>query len=176
MKAREAAVKAMEEVTGPVIATTLVLLAVFVPTAFLGGITGQLYREFALTIATATVFSSINALSLSPALCGLLLRPTPERRNILFRGFNWAFDKSTNMYGATVRGLLRVSVASLLVLGAVTAFTGWGFMRIPTGFVPRRGSGVPFRNGHPSRRRLPRTHRRSRRKDQRCARQDPGHR
>ena len=80
LKPRAAAIQAMSEVTGPIIATTLVLLAVFVPTAFLGGVTGQLYRQFALTIATATVFSSINALTLSPALCAIVLRPTPNRR------------------------------------------------------------------------------------------------
>jgi len=85
MGAKEATVKAMEEVTGPVVATTLVLLAVFIPTAFLGGITGQFYRQFALTIAASTFFSSINALTMSPALCALLLRPRPERRNFFCR-------------------------------------------------------------------------------------------
>ena len=73
---KQAAIKAMEEITGPVIATTLVLLAVFVPTVFMGGITGQLYRQFSLTISGAVVISTINALTLSPALCGLLLRPS----------------------------------------------------------------------------------------------------
>ena len=78
LPAKEATAKAMDEVTGPVIATTLVLLAVFVPTAMMGGITGRLYAQFAMTIATATVFSSINALTLSPALCGMLLRPDAQ--------------------------------------------------------------------------------------------------
>ncbi|MCZ6836591.1 MAG: multidrug efflux RND transporter permease subunit [Planctomycetota bacterium] len=144
MNAKDATVKAMEEVTGPVIATTLVLLAVFIPTSFLGGITGLLYREFALTIATATVFSSINALTLSPALCGLLLRPTPKKRNVIFRGFNWAFDRTTSAYDATVKGLLRVSLLVLLVLGGVTAFSGWGFTKLPTGFVPSEDLGYIY--------------------------------
>ncbi len=85
---KEAATKAMEEITGPVIATTLVLLAVFVPTAFMGGITGQLYRQFALTISGAVLISTINALTLSPALCGILMRPSAERNVLLFRWFN----------------------------------------------------------------------------------------
>ena len=105
LPSKEAAVKAMEEVTGPVIATTVVLLAVFVPTAFLPGITGQLYRQFALTISTATVFSSINALTLSPALCGILLRPAAKKKNFFFRGFNTIFNHGENFYRSTV-GLL----------------------------------------------------------------------
>ena len=85
---KEATSKAMKQITGPVIATTLVLLAVFVPTAMMGGITGRLYRQFALTISVATVFSSINALTLSPALCGMLLRPTREQYGWFFTRFN----------------------------------------------------------------------------------------
>ena len=100
-------IQAMKEVTGPVIATTLVLLAVFVPTAFLPGITGELYRQFGLTISTATVFSSINALTLSPALCALLLRPAPKKRNIFFRGFNKAFEWGEGIYGTMVAALVR---------------------------------------------------------------------
>ena len=89
LPAKEAAAKAMEQVTGPVIATTLVLLAVFVPTAMMGGITGRLYTQFAITISVATVFSSINALTLSPSLCGLLLRPSTTKRG-------WFFTNSTS--------------------------------------------------------------------------------
>ena len=85
---REAAVKAMEEVTGPIIATTLVLLAVFVPTSFMPGLVGVMYKQFGLTISAATVFSSINALSLSPALCALLMRPSSGKKNLFYRAFN----------------------------------------------------------------------------------------
>src|SRR5207253_948950 len=85
---REATIKAMFEVTGPVISITCVLMAVFLPTAFLGGITGQLYRQFALTIAVTAVISAINALTLKPAQCAAYLRPTSGRRNAFFRGFN----------------------------------------------------------------------------------------
>ncbi|MGD8243540.1 MAG: efflux RND transporter permease subunit, partial [Desulfobacterales bacterium] len=104
---KEAVIKTMEEVSGPVVATTLVLLAVFVPTAFMAGITGQLYRQFALTIATATVFSSINALTLSPSIGALILRPTPEKKNIFFRKFDAVFNRGQNVYEKVVRGFVR---------------------------------------------------------------------
>ena len=115
---KEAAVKAMEEITGPVIATTLVLLAVFVPTAFMGGITGQLYRQFALTISGAVMISTINALTLSPALCGLLLRPAPDggSRFLPFRLFNKAFDRTTAGYGFVIRLAVRFAFIPLLLL------------------------------------------------------------
>ena len=97
LQARAATAKAMEQVTGPVVATTLVLLAVFVPITIMGGITGRLYSQFAVTIATATVFSSINALTLSPALCGLVLRPTPKTRGWLFTWFNRGLCHGTEL-------------------------------------------------------------------------------
>ncbi len=110
---RDAAVLAMQEVSGPVIATTLVLLAVFVPSAFLGGITGQLYRQFALTISASTVLSSINALTLSPAICALILRPQGEVEKgwiyrwlrPFFRGFNFGYEKSERAYEGVVGAL-----------------------------------------------------------------------
>ncbi len=104
---KEAAAKAMEQVTGPVIATTLVLLAVFVPTAMMGGITGRLYTQFAITISVATVFSSINALTLSPSLCGLLLRPSTKKRGWFFTKFNEFFDRTTKSYTAYVHMFVR---------------------------------------------------------------------
>ena len=112
---KDATFKAMQEVTGPVIATTLVLLAVFVPTAMMGGITGRLYSQFALTIATATVISSINALTLSPALCGVLLRPSPKKRGLLFTAFNRGMDFSTDLYRRIVGSLVRHPLPSGLV-------------------------------------------------------------
>ena len=144
--ARQAAIKAMEEVTGPVIATTLVLLAVFVPTAFLPGITGQLYRQFGLTISAATVFSSINALTLSPALCALLLRPAkPEQeRNAFFRAFNRAFERGEGIYAGVLAAVLRRSALSMAVFGAVAVLAGWGFGSLPTGFLPEEDQGYLY--------------------------------
>jgi HAE1 family hydrophobic/amphiphilic exporter-1 len=144
LSAREATLRAMNEVTGPVIATTLVLLAVFVPTAFLGGITGQLYRQFALTIATATVFSSINALTLSPALCAILLRPTKVSHHWIFRVFNWTFDRTRNLYARCLGGLVRRAALTLALFVVLAGAAFWGFLRLPTGFVPAEDQGYAF--------------------------------
>jgi HAE1 family hydrophobic/amphiphilic exporter-1 len=143
MEARPAAIKAMEEVTGPVIATTLVLLSVFVPTAFLPGITGELYRQFGLTISAATFFSSINALTLSPALCALLLRPPtpPEERNAFFRGFNRVFEVGEGRYASILRFVLRRSAMTMLVFGGIAALAVLGFGRLPAGFLPVEDQG-----------------------------------
>jgi HAE1 family hydrophobic/amphiphilic exporter-1 len=138
---KEATIKAMEEVSGPIIATTLVLLAVFVPTAFLGGITGQLYRQFALTIATATVFSSINALTLSPALSAILLRPTSRRSNILARGFNWVFGKAQTGYERTIASLIRRGAVMVVMFAVLTGAAFYGFDSRPKGFVPSEDQG-----------------------------------
>jgi HAE1 family hydrophobic/amphiphilic exporter-1 len=141
---REASLRAMEEVTGPIIATTLVLLAVFIPTAFLGGITGQLYRQFALTIATATVFSSVNALTLSPALCALLLRPTKTAHRGFFRLFNWGFDHTRNLYCRSLGLMIRRAALSMVLFAMLAAVSFWGFGRLPTGFVPTEDQGYCF--------------------------------
>lgn len=146
LKPRQAAEAAMKEMTGPVIATTLVLLAVFVPTAFMPGITGQLFRQFALTISAAVVVSTINALTLSPALCGLILRKPEAAQFIGFRWFNWGFDFSTRGYRWTVDRLVRSSVLVLTVYIGLVAWTFWAFGRIPTGFVPDEDQGYVFVN------------------------------
>ena len=138
---REAAIKAMEEVSGPVVATTLVLLAVFVPTAFLGGITGRLFQQFAITIAIATVFSSINALTMSPALAAILLRPTPTKQFILFRLFNKFLNGTTTAYVGLVSGVLRVAALGAVLFGGVIAVAVLGLGRMPTGFVPQEDEG-----------------------------------
>ena len=149
---REAARKAMDEVTGPVIAVALVLCAVFVPCAFISGITGQFFRQFAVTISVSTVFSAINSLTLSPALAAILLKPHGTRRDPLtwlldtllgwfFRGFNWVFGAGTAGYGWLVSRLLRGSVFALLVYGGLLVLTGWVFHRAPTGFVPAQDQG-----------------------------------
>jgi HAE1 family hydrophobic/amphiphilic exporter-1 len=141
MQRKEAAIKAMSEVSGPVVATTLVLLAVFVPAAFLPGITGQLYRQFAITIAVATIFSSINALTMSPALASLLLRLPPKKKNFFFRGFDKFFNKSENGYMNVVKAVTRRSAIMLLLALGLAGLTGWQFTSLPSGFLPTEDQG-----------------------------------
>ncbi|MHC5022378.1 MAG: efflux RND transporter permease subunit [Planctomycetota bacterium] len=145
MESKEAAVQSMNEVTGPVVATTLVLLAVFVPTVFMGGIIGQLFRQFAVTISIATVFSSINALTLSPALCGILLKRRGEPRGI-FRLFNRALDASTVGLTAIVRRAIRVVVLGLMLFAGLVVVSVYGFTLLPTGFVPQEDEGYAIVN------------------------------
>ncbi len=146
LPAKEATAKAMEQVTGPVVATTLVLLAVFVPTVFMGGITGRLYAQFSMTIATATVFSSINALTLSPALCGMLLRPSPEKRGWFFTQFNKWFDRSTKWYVGIVKIAVRRTAIMMIIWGGVVAAMVWGYGAVPGGFLPDEDQGYYFAN------------------------------
>ena len=141
MTAKEGALAAMDEVSGPIIATSLVLLAVFVPTAFLGGITGELYRQFALTIAASTLFSTINALTMSPALCALILRPTPEKKMVFFRWFDAGFDKTRNGYEAVVGLMLRRSLIMMLLFAGISVAAWTGFSSLPTGFIPTEDQG-----------------------------------
>ncbi|MGE9294303.1 MAG: efflux RND transporter permease subunit, partial [Puniceicoccales bacterium] len=141
MSPKDAAFKTMTEVSGPVVATTLVLLAVFVPTAFMGGFTGILFQQFALTISVATVFSSINALTLSPALCGVLLKKSSGRTNWFFRLFNLGMDKTTNGYHATVRAVMRKAAIGVMLFVGMTVLAMWGFVQLPTGFVPQEDEG-----------------------------------
>ncbi len=136
MSPKKAAVVAMEEVTGPVIATTLVLLAVFVPTSFMGGMVGIMYKQFALTIAAATVFSSINALTLSPALCGVLMRKSTGKKNPLFRLFNAVIEKSTSAYSVVVKHFVRKLALAMLVFVIVSVAGVLGFGELKKGFVP----------------------------------------
>ncbi len=138
---KAATAKSMVEITGPVVATTLVLLAVFVPTIVMPGITGRLYRPFAITISVATVFSSINALTLSPALCGMLLRPSKERTTGFWGLFNRTLKRSTSGYAAVVRGMMRkTALAGAVFLGLMVA-SYFGITSIPTGFVPSEDEG-----------------------------------
>jgi HAE1 family hydrophobic/amphiphilic exporter-1 len=144
LPSKEAAVKAMQQISGPVVATTMVLLAVFVPTAMIGGITGRLYKQFALTIATATVFSSINALTLSPALCGILLRPTKQKHGWLFDHFNAIFDRSTNSYVRIVKQLVRRTFMSMVAFAIVVGLMLYFFKAVPGGFIPDEDQGYFF--------------------------------
>jgi HAE1 family hydrophobic/amphiphilic exporter-1 len=141
LSAKEATIKAMDEVTGPVIATTLVLMAVFVPTGFMEGITGRMYKQFALTIAASTFFSSINALTLSPALCALILRPSSPKKNIFFRWFNTGFDKFRAGYNGIVGFTLRKGFIIGIIFLGLLAFSVVGIKSLPTGFVPQEDQG-----------------------------------
>jgi len=147
LSSKEAAKLAMTEVTGPVVATTLVLLAVFVPTALMPGIMGILFRQFALTISIATVFSSINALTLSPALCGLILRPTPKgEKKGFFKLFNRTMGHTTKGYASVVKLALRHAFIGLLLFAAMSTLAFMGFVRLPTGFVPQEDEGYCMLN------------------------------
>ncbi|RLP26919.1 multidrug efflux RND transporter permease subunit [Mesorhizobium sp. YM1C-6-2] len=141
----EAAHKAMAQVTGPIISTTLVLFAVFLPVAFLPGITGQLYRQFAITITASVAISALNALTLSPALCAVFLRPPREGRG-LFRYFNRGLDKTRDGYSTVNRLLSRRSLIALLIVAAFGGLAAWQFVRTPTAFIPTEDQGVLFAN------------------------------
>ncbi|EJO94418.1 hydrophobe/amphiphile efflux-1 (HAE1) family protein [Ectopseudomonas mendocina DLHK] len=138
---REASIKAMEEVTGPIIAIVLVLCAVFVPVGFLGGLAGQMYKQFAITIAVSVVISGIVALTLSPALCALLLKPGHHEPAAPFRAFNRFFDKATEGYGAGVRFFLKRSLVGLLLFGGMIALIMLLFARVPGSLVPDEDQG-----------------------------------
>ena len=149
---REAAYKAMDEVTGAVIAIAFGLTAVFVPVAFVSGITGQFYRQFALTIAVSTLLSAFNSLTLSPAMGALLLRPRDARPDLFtrvldttlgwfFRGFNRALAWATAGYVRLERGALRLAVVALLIYVGLLYVTYRGFKGVPTGFIPTQDTG-----------------------------------
>jgi HAE1 family hydrophobic/amphiphilic exporter-1 len=146
METKAATAKAMEEVGGAIVATTLVLLAVFVPTALMPGLTGRLYQQFAITISIATVFSSINALTLSPALAGMLLRPSPEKRGRFFTRFNDLFEVTTDKYMGAVRGLVRRKGAVLLGFAGLMVAMFLSFRLVPGGFIPDEDQGYFFVN------------------------------
>ena len=140
-KPREATIRAMSEVTGPIIGITLVLMAVFVPTGFLGGITGQLYRQFALTIAATAVISAINALTLKPAQARSYLRPLKGKKNWFFRGFNWVYDRFAWVYLAIVKGLVRAPLLVMVAFGGIVTGTVYLYLQLPTGFLPVEDQG-----------------------------------
>ncbi|MBW7850983.1 MAG: multidrug efflux RND transporter permease subunit [Rhodospirillales bacterium] len=141
---RDAAFEAMEEVSGPVIAIVLVLCAVFIPVAFLGGLAGQMYQQFAITIAISVVISGIVALTLTPALCALLLKPGHDAPALPFRLFNRLFAKATGGYLAGVRFFLRRAVLGMAVLAVMIGVTVAMFQRIPGGLVPEEDQGSVF--------------------------------
>jgi HAE1 family hydrophobic/amphiphilic exporter-1 len=142
---REATIKAMSEVSGPVIGIALILSAVFVPVALLGGLVGSMYKQFALTIAISVLLSAFNALSLTPALCAMLLRePKPMRGplGVFFRGFNKVFDVTTNGYVHVSRLLIRRSIITIAIIGIVVLGAGLFARAIPSGFIPDEDQGI----------------------------------
>ncbi len=141
---KEATQKAMKEVAGPVVAIAIILAAVFIPVALTGGITGRLYQQFAITIAVSVLLSAFNALTLSPALAAIILKPKKESKGLLqrfFNGFNKYFDKFTNGYMGIAGFFARKVVMSLLVLGIIIGATVVLGKKVPTGFVPEEDNG-----------------------------------
>lgn len=139
--AREAVVRAMGEITGPVIGVVLVLMAVFIPTAFVAGVTGELYKQFALTIAAATFFSGLNSLTLTPALCALFLRPSAPGRNFVYRAFDKMYNRLVSVYGAVAAWLIRRPVSAALLFLLFSAVALMLFWRWPTSFIPEEDQG-----------------------------------
>ena len=149
MSPKEATLKAMEEVSGPVVAIAIILSAVFLPTVFIPGITGRLYQQFAVTIAISVIISAFNALSLSPALSALLLRPKKESKGPLRRFFGWfnrGYDRLNDGYVRVCRGLIRKSALSLGLLGIVALGVGIMGKSLPTGFLPEEDQGYLYVN------------------------------
>ena len=152
LSAREASRRAMDEVTGPIIAVGLVLCAVFIPCAFISGITGQFFRQFAVTIAVSTIFSTFNSLTLSPALAAILLKPKSQRPDRVarflnltlgwfFRLFNRTFEAGTSGYAWLVGKMMRFSGIVLIGYLGLLVLTVWTFRQAPTGFIPQQDQG-----------------------------------
>lgn len=138
---REAVTKAMGEITGPIVGVVLVLLAVFIPTMMISGISGQLYKQFALTIAASTVLSGFNSLTLTPALCALFLEKSKPSNFFIYKGFNKAYDKTQGVYDKIVKWLLGRPGMALISYGILTAVAILLFMRWPSTFIPDEDDG-----------------------------------
>jgi HAE1 family hydrophobic/amphiphilic exporter-1 len=155
---REGTIRAMNEVTGPVIGITAVLMAVFLPTSFLGGITGQLYRQFALTIAATAAISAVNALTLKPAQCAAWLRQPSGKTNAFSRVFNATYDRVERRYTSIIRWMVGRPYAMLLLFAALLCVTMFGFNALPTGFLPVEDQGYVIAGAQlPDAASLPRT-------------------
>jgi HAE1 family hydrophobic/amphiphilic exporter-1 len=143
MTPHDAAIKAMDELFGPVIGITLVLMSVFLPAAFVPGLTGQMFAQFALVIAATAFISAVNAATLKPTQCAMWLRPTvpPEKRNFFFRGFNKVYGKLENGYAWLIGQMARRSVIMMLVAFVIAGLGGWGVARLPTAFIPNEDQG-----------------------------------
>ena len=136
-------IKAMDELFGPIIGITLVLMSVFIPAAFLPGLTGQMYAQFALVIAATALISAINAATLKPTQCALWLRMPvpPEKRNFFFRGFNRVYQPVENGYAWLIGGMARHSGLMVIVALVVAGVGVWGIARLPTAFIPVEDQG-----------------------------------
>ena len=143
MSSHDAAIKAMGELFGPVIGITLVLMSVFVPAAFVPGLTGQMFAQFALVIAATALISAINAATLKPTQCALWLRPSvpPEKRNVFFRSFNKVYSRLENAYAALVGAMVRRAGLMVLLALVLAGIGGWGVGRLPTAFIPNEDQG-----------------------------------
>lgn len=141
MNSRQAAILAMKELTGPVVGEVLVLLSVFIPTAFVSGITGSLYRQFALTIAVSTAFSGFNALTLTPALCALFLNRRKPPRNIIYNGFNTGWQKVTALYEKLMNGILSRPKTAFAIFAIVMTLSIYAFTKYPSGYLPEEDMG-----------------------------------
>ena len=143
MSGREAASAAMRQLFGPIIGITLVLMSVFLPAAFLPGLTGRMYAQFALVIAATALLSAINAATLKPTQCAMWLRPAvpPEQRNIFYRGFNRAYDRIESWYASLMAHMVAHSALMVAAAIALIVATGYWFSRIPTGFLPIEDQG-----------------------------------
>ncbi len=141
LNARQAAEKAMMELQGPVVGEVLVLLSVFIPTALVSGITGQLYKQFALTIAVSTAFSGFNALTFTPAMCALFLRPSRPTKFFLYKWWTKGFGKVLNLYMKIVGQFLRRPAVAILLYFVITGLAFWGFLKWPTTYVPSEDMG-----------------------------------
>jgi hydrophobe/amphiphile efflux-1 (HAE1) family protein len=149
MTPKDAALKAMEELSGPVVGIALVLSAVFVPTAFIPGITGRLYQQFAVTIAISVLLSAFNALTLSPALAALLLRPKKQSKGLLSRFFDWfnrVFGRATEGYVRLCGGLIRKSAVAVVLLVVFSVAAGFFGSRVPSSFLPDEDQGYAYIN------------------------------
>jgi hydrophobe/amphiphile efflux-1 (HAE1) family protein len=143
---KDASIRAMEEITGAIIGITLVLMAVFVPPAFLGGVAGEMYRQFSLTIAVTTLLSAVNAMTLKPVQCSVWLRPSTGEKNIFFRKFDAGFDAVTRGYTSVVVFLVRHAAVMLIVWAAALGLTYYAFTKIPKGFLPKEDDGLVLIN------------------------------
>lgn len=138
---RQSAEKAMTELQGPVVGEVLVLLSVFIPTAFISGITGELYKQFALTIAVSTAFSGLNALTFTPAMCALFLKPRKQTNFFLYRWFNKGFGATLNTYMNIVGKFLKRPLVAIGLYIAICAAAFWGFVKWPTSYIPSEDMG-----------------------------------
>jgi HAE1 family hydrophobic/amphiphilic exporter-1 len=143
MSRREAASAAMRQLFGPIIGITLVLMSVFLPAAFLPGLTGRMYAQFALVIAATALLSAINAVTLKPTQSAMWLRPAvpPERRNVFYRAFNRAYGRVEEWYASLIARMVSRSGLMVVLALALIAVTGYGFSRVPTGFLPIEDQG-----------------------------------